>query len=76
MKNIFFSWFTVANYIAQDYKAWIGKNISISVNISDYEEVDSWKTTTFIAGISCNKNGIKDLKIDDIMTKLMDKKII
>ena len=75
LKNTFPSWFTDAEYTAQDHKVGIGKSISTFASVSDYEKVDSEKTTTSTAGVSCSEEGMENMKIYDAMTKLADEEV-
>ena len=67
---------TDAKYTTQDHKIGIGKSILTFSNVSDYEKVDSEKTTTFTAGVSYSKERIEDMKIYNTMIKLADEKVI
>lgn len=75
MKNILSLWFTNAKYTAQDHKVGIGKSISTFASVFDYKEVNFEKTTTFTASVSCSKEKIEDIKINNAMIKLADEKL-
>ena len=76
LKNIFPSWFTDAKCIAQDHKVAIGKNILTFASLSDYEEVDSKKTITSNAGVSCSEKGLENMKIFNAMINLRMRKLL